>query len=34
MRVPGGAAIARGDPLSGSYILLRVETDVLAAISN
>jgi uncharacterized protein len=38
MRVPversGGAAIARGDPPPGSYVLLRAETDVLAAISN
>jgi uncharacterized protein len=38
MRVPversGGAAIARGDSLPGSYVVLRAEMDVLAVISN
>jgi urea carboxylase-associated protein 1 len=38
MRVPvdrsGGAAIARGDSLPGSYVELRAEMDVLAVISN
>jgi urea carboxylase-associated protein 1 len=38
MRVPversGGAAIARGDSLPGSHVVLRAEMDVLAVISN
>jgi uncharacterized protein len=38
MRVPversGGAAIARGDSLPGSYVVLRAEMEVLAVISN
>jgi uncharacterized protein len=38
MRVPversGGTAIARGDSLPGSHVLLRAEMDVLAVISN
>lgn len=38
MRVPvesaGGAAIARGDSLPGSYVELRAEMDVIAVISN
>jgi hypothetical protein len=37
-RVPiqrsGGAAIARGDSLPGSHVVLRAEMDVLAVISN